>query len=143
MSLAEAIADPTRKAALTADAIAAVEEEVSGLSGLKGKAIGAGYSSVTKVKPDFVPSNIERMMPMFAPVIDTRLAEARTTGDVPGYFATNADAIAEEMLAITDKRAGEANNKTAVKIYEKLRGSAKDQVANAMPRVAQLADAHG
>lgn len=143
MSLAEAIADPTRKAALMTDAAGAVEAEVGALSGLKGKAISAGYSSVTKLKPQFVPENIDRMMPMFVPVIDARLEQARATGDVEGYFAANADAIAEDMLAITDKRATEASNKTAVKVYEKLRGGAKDQVTNAMPRVAQLADKHG
>ena len=143
MSLTEAIADPARNEALVADAIRAVESEVAALSGLKGKAISAGYSSVTKIKPEFVPENIRRMLPMFAPVIDERLVAARESGDVEGYFAANADATAEEMLAITDKRASEASNKTAVKVYEKLRGSAKDQVVNAMPRVAQLADKHG
>lgn len=143
MSLAEAIADPARKQALMTAAAGEVEAEVAGLSGLKGKAIGAGYSSITKIKPDFVPSNIERMLPMFAPVIDERLEAARASGDVEGYFATNADAVAEDFLAITDKRADEASNKTAVKVYGKLRGGAKDQVVSAMPRVARLADAHG
>ncbi len=144
MSLAETIADPDRKQALITAAMTEVEDEVSGLGGLKGKAIGVGYNTVKKLRPGFFESNIERMLPMFVPVLDSRLTEARSSdAGVESYFAANADAVAEDLLAVTDKRAGEANNKAAVKVYEKLRGGAKDQVVAAMPRVARLADVHG
>ncbi len=143
MSLVEAIADPARKEALMNGAVLALEAEVASLSGIKGKAISAGYAAVTKVKPLFVRYNIERMMPMVAPAIDQRLAEGRAAGDVDGYFRDNAGPIADDLLAVTDQRAATANNAAAVKIYNKLRSSAKDQVIAAMPRVSALAQAHG
>lgn len=143
MSLTEAIADPVRKQALIDAAVETLEAEVDSLSGIKGKAISAGYAAVTKVKPLFVPFNIERMMPTVAPALDERLSAGRAAGDVDGYFRDNADPIADELLAVTDQRAETANNATAVKIYKKLRSSAKDQVIVAMPRVSALAQAHG
>ncbi len=143
MSLSEVLADQARKRALVDDGVSEIEAEVASLGGVKGKAVGAGYAAVTKVKPLFVPHNIERLMPMAAPAIDARIEEAAAAGvSIPDHFAANADAIAEDLLAATDKRAEEANNPAAVKIYGKLRPSAKDRVVAAMPRLSRLVEKH-
>ena len=60
-------------AALVQDGIVEIEAELASLGGIKGKAISAGYKTVTKVNSEFVPQNIRRLVPMCAPALDLSL----------------------------------------------------------------------
>ncbi len=135
--------DPLRLHPFVDEAIAELEDEMTALGGIKGKAISAGYRAVTKVKPEFVPENIRRLIPMCAPSLDEHVAEARKAGmSIDTYFEQNADPIAEDLLAATDSRALVASNTAAVNVYEKLRPSAKERVVSGMPRLAKLVERH-
>ncbi len=142
MSLSDVIADPNRKAEIIADGMRELEAEVNGLGGIKGKAVGGAFGAVQKMRPGFIEDNVERMLPMFAPAIDPHYEAGKAAGDVPAHFVNNGDAIAEDMLAVTDQRAADANNKVAVGIYEKLRKGAKGFVVAAMPRLGPFVDRH-
>lgn len=143
MSLSDQLSDDTRRAEIVADAISEVEAEVDGLSGLKGKAIQAGYGGLNKIRPDMVSSNLHKLLPRMAPAIDPHYEAGKAAGDVPAHFVANADTIAEDLLAVTDARAAEANNKAAVSVYNKLRKGAKDQVVGAMPRIGAFVEKQG
>ncbi len=143
MTLVQATEDPQRRQAMIDDGVQQVDDEVAALSGLKGRAIASGYAAVTKVKPQFIRENITRMLPRVAPALDQHVAEADAAGvDVSTHFSNHSNAIADDLLAVTDTRAGEANNALAVKVYNKLRPSAKDRVINAIPQVAAFVERH-
>ena len=143
MTLSAAIADPDRKEALVLDALDALEAEVDGLGGFKGKLVEVGYDAVGKLRPNFIRSNVEHMLPAFVEVIDPHLATARSSVGVDRYFSDKADEIADDLLKITDARAEKAHNVIAKGIYSKMRGIAKKYVSNATPRLGALANKHG
>lgn len=143
MALTGITDDHDRITALVDDGIAELEDELESIDGLKGKAIAAGYKAVTKVKPEFVPENVRRLVPMCAPALDEHVTAARAAGiGIDEHFAAESDSIAEDLLAATDQRASTANNPTAVKVYNKLRPMAKDRVVAGMPRLAKLVERH-
>lgn len=143
MTLSDALQDPIRKEAIIKDALAEVDTEVNGLSGLKGKAMKAGYQAVQKLRPGFLESNLDRLLPKFAPAIDPHYEAGLASGDVEAHFVSNADQVANDLLAITDERAAGTDNKAAASIYNKMRKGAKDQVVNAMPRIGAFVARHG
>ena len=143
MTLSAAIADPDRKEALITGALGALDAEIEDLGGFKGKLVEVGYDAVCKLRPNFIRSNVEHMLPAFVEVIDPHLASARSSASVDRYFADNADEIADDLLEITDARAERAHNAIAKGIYSKMRGIAKKYVSNATPRLGALADKHG
>lgn len=140
MTLCDAVQDPQRRAAMAADGIGELEAELEARSGLGSLAIRTGYRTLRKIRPQLVEQNLERLLPRFAPILDPYVAEGRTRGDVNAHFAREADAIAEQLLSVTDARAAESGNRVAVRAYEKLRPKAKDNVVEGMPRLARLAD---
>lgn len=142
MSLSALLEDPSTRDAIVVDAMNEVDAEVAGIGGIKGKAISAGYQGVQKLRPGFLQSNLERLLPKFAPALDPHVEAGKAAGDLPGHFRANAETIADEMLAITDERAASSNNKSAASIYNKLRKGAKDRVVAAMPRIGAFIERH-
>jgi hypothetical protein len=138
----EAVQDPARRQAMISDGIAELEAELEERSGVTAMAMRAGYKTVRKLRPSMIESNLDRLLPMWAPVLDPHVEAGRASGDLGAHFAANAEQIAEGLLGATDRRAAEANNKVAVKAYEKLRPKAKAQVVAGMPRLARLVDRH-
>ncbi|MEZ5265968.1 MAG: hypothetical protein AB7W59_13735 [Acidimicrobiia bacterium] len=141
-TVSEAIQDPTRRQAMIADGITELEAELDERSGVTAMAMRAGYKTLRKVRPNMIESNLDRLLPMWAPVLDPHVSAGRADGSVDAHFRANADSIAEGLLGATDRRAAEANNQLAVKAYNKLRPKAKDQVVAGMPRLARLVDKH-
>ncbi len=124
------------------DGISELEAELEERSGVTAMAMRAGYKTLRKVRPNMIESNLERLLPMWAPVLDPHVDAGRASGDLATHFRSNAADIAEGLLGATDRRAAEANNQLAVKAYNKLRPRAKDQVVAGMPRLARLVDKH-
>ena len=143
MTLTDQLSTQARRDEIVADAVAEVDLEVQSLSGLKGKAVQAGYATLNKIRPDMVTSNLHKLLPRMAPAIDPHYEQGKAAGDVPAHFVANADVIAEDLLSVTDARAAEANNKAAVSVYNKMRKGAKSQVVNAMPRIGAFVAKHG
>jgi len=50
--------------------------------------------------------------------------------------------VAEKLLAVTDRRAEQAQRAVIKKTYERLRPSAKKHVTAAVPRLAQMVSRH-
>lgn len=124
------------------DGISELEAELDERSGVTAMAMRAGYKTIRKVRPNMIESNLERLLPMWAPILDPHVDAGRAGAGVGDHFQANASEIAEGLLGATDRRAAEANNQLAVKAYNKLRPKAKDQVVAGMPRLARLVDKH-
>ena len=68
--------------------------------------------------------------------------DAQKSGAAASYLVSNKGRVADALLAVTDARAAKSNKGTVKSMYEKLRGSAKKNVEEAVPRLAKLLEKH-
>ena len=143
-SLAEALADDSKKQGVIKEACELIDAEVKDKGGLSGIAIKAGYSAVKGIKPGFVEKAVEDLLPEFAKALDPLQDEARAAGKpISSFFESNAGKVADALLAITDAKAQRAKSGVAKGAYDKLRGSAKKNVEQAVPRLGKLVEKYG
>lgn len=138
MSLVQVLADPLKRAAVVADGVLLIEEEVASKGGLRGAALKAGYATVKKLKPGIIAQALTHLLPDFAPRVDPFYLRAREHGDVRSWFKEHADEIAEALLTVTDEKAKRAKNAVMLKVYRGLRGHAHHHTVAAIPRLADL-----
>ncbi len=143
MSLGNALNDQSKKAAIVADCCKLVDEEVSAKSGLSGLAVKAGYHAVKGISPGFIAEVVEKLLPEFAAKIDAIWDEGTKAGNPGGHFVANKSRVADVLLSVTDAKAKNAKAAIVRGTYEKLRGSAKKNVEDAVPRLAKLLEKHG
>src|SRR5690606_8272883 len=111
--------------------------------GLSGMAIKAGYKAVKGIKPGFLEKVVSDLLPEFADAIDPIYQEAvARSRPVRDYFVENRSRVADSLLAITDGRAQRAKSGVVKATYDRLRGSAKKNVEDAVPRLGALIEKH-
>jgi len=142
MSLVDAIKDPTKNPAIIADCCTLVDEEVSAKSGLSGFAVKAGYAAVKGIQPGFITQVVERLLPEFAAQLDPIWTEGQAAGNATEHMKSNRSRVADALLSVTDAKAKNAKSAMVRGTYEKLRGSAKKNVEEAVPRLAKLLQKH-
>lgn len=142
MSLGDALNDPTKKPAIVADTVNLVDSEVSAKSGLSGLAIKAGYAAVKGIKPGFITEVVDKLLREFADKLDTIWEEGKAKGDPVQHFVTNKSTVADALLSVTDAKAKTSKSGAVRGTYEKLRGSAKKNVEEAVPGLAKLLKKH-
>jgi hypothetical protein len=137
-TVSEALLDPTRRLVAVAALTEVIDAEVADKSGLGGTAVKAGYAAVKKLRGDFVTTATDRLLPQFASALDPFWA---TKGDQPfgAHLASQSDAAADALLAVTDGRAARTSN-AAAKVYGSLRGTAKSHVVAALPRLGSAVE---
>ncbi|MDC0680733.1 MULTISPECIES: DUF6918 family protein [Sorangium] len=142
MGLSETLLDANKKSKVVADCCTLVDEEVASKSGLSGLAVKAGYAAVKGIKPGFIQQVVEKLLPEFAKKLDPIWTEASSGGNPSSFFTSNRSRIADALLSITDEKAKSSSSSVVRGTYEKLRGSAKKNVEEAVPRLAQLIQKH-
>ncbi|MEZ4300943.1 MAG: hypothetical protein R3B70_38770 [Polyangiaceae bacterium] len=142
MGLSEVLKDDAKKSAIVADCCTLIDEEVGAKGGLSGIAVKAGYAAVKGIKPGFVKHTVEALLPEFAEKIDPIWEDAQKTGSPGSYLVSNKSRVADALLAVTDARAARSNKGTVKSAYEKLRGSAKKHVEEAVPRLSRVLEKH-
>lgn len=141
-SLPEKLTAPEVRPKVVQACVELVESEVASKRGLSGAAIKAGYAVIKKLKPGMVPQAIDTLLPQFAAAMQ-RLYEKSTDGAADpadaftSYITAHPDETADALLMVTDRKAENANNQTIKKTYERLRGTAKDNVKDAVPGLAR------
>jgi hypothetical protein len=143
-TLAEYVAvEPTRAAVVT-ECVALVDDEVKSKSGLSGVAIKGAYGTVKAIKPSFVEGVIDALFDEWVGKLEPYFARWRSGGQgtLVEFLAVRCDDVAEDLLAVTDGRARSTSHRTAAKIYDRMRPSAKKNVAGAVPRLAALMARH-
>jgi hypothetical protein len=138
MALRDALLDSTKKPAVIADCTTLIDEEVSSKGGLSGIAVKAGYAAVKGIKPGFITEVIEKLLPEFAEQVEPIWQEGAAKGDGAKYLVDNKGRVADALLSVTDAKSKNAKSALVRGTYEKLRGSAKKNVEDAVPRLAQL-----
>ena len=143
-SLVEALTGETNKKNVVKDCCDLIDAEVKDKSGLAGLAISAGYKTVKNIKPGFVEKAVEDLLPEFAQVLEPVVAEAKSSNKpVSDFFVANGERVANALLSITDAKAARAKSGVAKSAYDKLRGSAKKNVEQAVPRLGKLIEKYG
>ena len=140
--LMRTLADPARRPLVIADASAVIDSEVASKSGLRGMGLKAGYKAFKAIRPGIVPLALERLLPHFAPSIDPLWEEAVASGNPKKWFADHDAQVADALLAVTDGMAKRAQNAVMIRIYNGLRGQARDHVLAGVPRIPELIARH-
>ena len=139
MSLADAINEPSKRAAIVADCCKLIDEEVSDKSGLSGLAVKAAFAVVKAVKPGFITEAVDHMLDDFVARLEPFWAEAQSKNEPVGALVNaRSGEVADALLTISDERAARAKNQGVKKAYEKLRPTAKKNVEAAVPRLGRL-----
>lgn len=133
-AVSDALLDEARRPAAVAALTSVIDAEVADKSGLGGAAVKTGYAAAKKLGGDFVESATDRLLPQFAAALDPFWA---TKGDASfgDHLAGQSDAAADALLAVTDAKADATSHAAAKKVYGALRGKAKEQVVEALPRL--------
>ena len=143
-SLIEALTGESNKKNVVKDCCELIDAEVKDKGGISGLAIKAGYGTVKGIKPGFVEKAVEDLLPEFAKVLDPIYADAKSANKpVADFFAASSDRVANALLSITDAKAARAKSGVAKSAYDKLRGSAKKNVEQAIPRLGKLIEKYG
>jgi hypothetical protein len=141
-SLKEQLGSGEKRQQVIEDAIKVLDAEVADKGGLTGLAIKGGYKLVQGIKPGFVKDVVTRLLDDFLEAMDPLYQEAKQKSRPAGaYLLENKSRVAEALLAVTDRKAKNADG-VIKKTYEKLRPLAKGQVEAAAPRLAQLLEKH-
>jgi hypothetical protein len=142
MSLGDAINEPSKKDAIVADCCKLIDDEVSDKGGLSGLAVKAGYHAVKSIKPGFIAEVIDKLLPDFTDKLDAIWEEGKKGGNPTSHLVANKSRVAEGLLSVTDAKSQNAKSAVVRSTYEKLRGSAKKNVEDAVPRLAKLLAKH-
>jgi hypothetical protein len=141
--LAEQLLASDRRAALVRDAARLVESEVAKKSGLSGFALQTAFSVIRGAGPAWLPNVLDRWAPELVAALEGPYSRARAAGEPLGVrFGQEKAQIAEALLGIVDTKASRSTNATAVKAYQKLRGSAVRHLEEAVPGLAALLERH-
>lgn len=144
-TLVEILTKPETRPRVVRACAELIAAEVDRKSGLSGIAIKGAYRLVQAVRPSMITDVVDRLLPEFAGAMDPFYAEsvgrAESRGQplahvFPAHLGDQAPAVAEALLAVTDRRAEGASG-PVLKTYRKLRGSAHEHVTAAVPGLAR------
>ena len=141
--LPEILNSPEKKESVIDDCGALIDAEVADKGGISGLALKAGYGVVKGIKPGFIRHVISDLLPEFAEALDPFYQEATEQKKAPReHFVANSSRVADALLSITDSRAKTAKSSVVRSTYDKLRGTAKKNVEQALPRLGDLVAKH-
>ena len=139
--LKDLLGDPQNRSRVIHDCVDLIDAEVKDKGGLSGMAIKAGYAVVNGIKPTFVAEAVDHLLDEFSAALDPTYQAAKSAGrPVAAYFVEQKSQVADALLAITDAKSKRAKTPAVVKTYEKLRGTAKQHVEAAVPRLGKLVE---
>ena len=143
-ALSESLLEEAKRPAFLADAVQVLDAEVSNKGGASGLAVKGGYAAVKKIGPSIIPDALESLAPKLLEQLQPYWQEyqASDSGDFGDTLVADSDAVAEALLSVTDARAAASTRPAIQKVYNSLRGSAKKNVIEALPRVGDLVQRH-
>ncbi|WP_392534831.1 DUF6918 family protein [Nostoc sp. C117] len=140
MGLSEGLLNPEKKAMLVDDCCNMLETQLASKSGISGIALKTAFSALKGVKPGYIPYAIEQLLPECLKAIDPIWNQGVEKGDPVGYVTANSSYTADALLGVTDARVKSVRRPIVRGTYEKLRGSAKKHVEEAIPDFANIID---
>lgn len=140
MGLTDGLNDPNKTTMLVNDCVKLIDEQVAAKGGIAGLGLKAAYAAVKGVKPGYIADAIEALLPSTLLALDPMWSEGVQTGNPVEYLIQKRSDTADAILSVTDARIEKSNNGIVRGAYNKLRGSAKNYVEDAVPGFAQVID---
>lgn len=122
-----------------------IEDEVKSKSGLSGLAIKTGFKTVKTIRTDIIHDLVDVLLDDFVDSLED-IYGAYVGGqaqNIESYVTSHADAVADALLGITDRRAEKSTHGVLIKAYKTLRPQGKKQVIKAMPRIGSMLNSQG
>ena len=143
-TLAEQLLDEETRPKLVDECVALIDEEVRKKKGIKATLLKGAYKTVKAIKRGFVRGVVDALLDDWVAKLEPYYAEHQAKGSGPFKTTVLAqrDAVAESLLEVTDERAETTKHTTAKKLYVRLRSSAKSNVEEALPGLADVVDEH-
>jgi hypothetical protein len=139
----ESLGEKAKRKVVIDDCVTMIDEEVGSKGGLSGIAIKAAYKVVKGLKPGFIAEAVDGLLDDFCKNLQPIADEAVGKGlGIQKYFVDNRGKVADALLSITDERAKKTRHNVAKGAYEKLRGTAKKNVEEAVPRIGAVIEKH-
>jgi hypothetical protein len=139
-TLKERLGTEPARPRVVAECVTLVDAQVKAKSGLSGVAVKGAYGTIKRIKKRFVSETIngllDEWLDKLQPYFDTYSKGG--TGSFSEFLTARSEDVAEDLLSVTDGRAGNSKHKTAAKMYKKMRPSAKKNVVQAIPDLATL-----
>ena len=139
------IGEPGKRTAVIADCVDLINAEVKSKTGLGGIAVKAAFAVVKAIKPHILEESVDNMLDEFVVALQplyAKFQEEGSSGTLEGYLNGHAPDTADALLAITDRRAERAKNRTLANAYYKLRPKGKTHVELAAPGIGRVLDKH-
>lgn len=141
-SLKEIIEDPKVSQSVLADGLRVLDEEIARRSGIGGMAIKGAYKIVKNVQGGrMLEKAVKVLMPEFVDKLDPHFAcfqEEKRRETLEAYLRPHYDDLAEELLAVTDRKIKETDNRAVRGAYDKLRPKARKEVIASLPALARM-----
>ena len=105
----------------------------------KGFLIKGAYSTIKAIKKKFVPEVVDALLDDWLGKIQPHYEkwDATKPSTFSDYIIARSDDVAEDLLQVTDERAEKTSHTTAKKMYARMRDSAKRNVVEAIPELAE------
>ncbi|WP_315790276.1 DUF6918 family protein [Fischerella sp. JS2] len=140
MKLSEGLSNPDKKAMVVDDCCNVIEAQLASKSGIGGMALKTAFAALKGVKPGYIPYVVEMLLPECFEALDPIWSEGIDKGDPVEYLVTSRSRTADALLSVTDAKAKNVKRQIVRGTYEKLRGSAKQHVEEAVPDLAKVID---
>ena len=134
--------DSNKRDSVVADCVKLIDEQVAAKGGMSGLGLKAAYGAVKGVKPGYIAGAVYGLLPEVLAALDPMWSEGSQTGSPVEYLTQNRSRAADALLGITDARIERSKNGIVRGAYNKLRNSAKNDVEEAIPGLAQILDNH-
>jgi hypothetical protein len=142
-TLRDTLNDAQKRERMIEDGVRVIDAEVSDKGGISGLAIKAAYAMAKGVKPGMIANLLQNMLGEFLEELQPFYDQAKQQGaDFKSFITARGPAVANALLAVTDRRAQKADGGALKKGYDKLRPSAEKHVEQALPRLADLVTKH-
>jgi hypothetical protein len=138
MGLSEGLSNPTKKAMVIDECCNMIEVQLASKSGMSGIALKTAFAALKGVKPGYIPYVVEQILPQCLTALDPIWSEGVEKGDPIAHLNANRSHTADALLGVTDARVKNAKRQIVRGTYEKLRGSAKKHVEEAVPDLAKV-----
>ncbi|MBD2439146.1 DUF6918 family protein [Nostoc sp. FACHB-110] len=140
MGLSDGLSNPNKKAMVVEDCCSMIETQLASKSGLSGIALKTAFAALKGVKPGYISYAVEQLLPACFDALDPIWHEGEQQGDPVTHLSTNKSRTADALLSVTDNRLKSVKRAIVRGTYDKLRGSAKQHVEEAVPDFAQVID---
>lgn len=142
-ALKDKLGNPDQRKHVVEEAARILDAEVADKGGLGGMAIKAAFGVVKNVKPGFIPLVLDALLDEFLDAVEKVQVGAGEGIKASQAVRKNPGQLADNLLAVTDRRAAKADRPVLQSTYEKLRPSAKKHVEAAVPRLVELLERLG